>query len=221
MLTDAGAAKLRQARATHLAGVRRLFLAGFGGDDLLQLAAYWDSWCRAPPARTRSGGAQRRAARRSSVPDVVVVGAGVSGLCCARELHAAGLEVLVLERGDRPGGRVRTDDVDGFLLDRGFQVLLTAYPEAQRTLDYERLGLRAFESGALVRKDGRFARLADPTRHPFQALESLRSAPGSVPDKLRVARLRRRLSGGSINEILTAPQVTTAQALGREGFSPA
>ena len=154
------------------------------------------------------------------MPDVVVVGAGVSGLCCARELHAAGLDVLVLERGDRAGGRVRTDEVDGFLLDRGFQVLLTAYPEARRTLDYERLSLRAFESGALVRKDGRFARLADPSRHPLQALESLRGAPGSVPDKLRLARLRRRLSGGSINEILTAPQVTTAEALAREGFSP-
>ncbi|MGE5229068.1 MAG: FAD-dependent oxidoreductase, partial [Deltaproteobacteria bacterium] len=77
------------------------------------------------------------------MPDVVVVGAGLSGLCCARELHAAGLDVLVLERSDVPGGRVRTDVVDGFQLDRGFQVLLTAYPEARRVLDYEQLGLRA------------------------------------------------------------------------------
>jgi phytoene dehydrogenase-like protein len=153
------------------------------------------------------------------MPDVVVVGAGVSGLCCARELHAAGLDVLVLERGDAPGGRVRTDAADGFLLDRGFQVLLTAYPEARRVLDFERLGLRPFESGALIRKDGRFSRIADPFRHPLRAFESLRDAPGSVPDKLRVARLRRRLSRGSINEILTAPQVTTAEALRREGFS--
>jgi phytoene dehydrogenase-like protein len=153
------------------------------------------------------------------MPDVIVVGAGVSGLCCARELHAAGLDVLALERGDAPGGRVRTDEVDGFLLDRGFQVLLTAYPEARRVLDFERLGLRPFESGALIRKDGRFSRIADPFRHPLQAFESLRDAPGSVPDKLRVARLRRRLSRGSINEILTAPQVTTAEALRLEGFS--
>jgi phytoene dehydrogenase-like protein len=153
------------------------------------------------------------------MPDVIVVGAGVSGLCCARELQAAGLEVLVLERGDAPGGRVRTDAVDGFLLDRGFQVLLTAYPEARRVLDLERLGLRAFESGALIRRDGRFSRIADPLRHPARALESLRDAPGSAADKLRVARLRRRLSRGSLNEILTAPQVTTAEALRREGFS--
>ena len=153
------------------------------------------------------------------MPDVVVVGAGVAGLCCARELHATGLDVLVLERGDAPGGRVRTDEVDGFLLDRGFQVLLTAYPEARRVLDFERLGLRPFESGALIRRDGGFARIADPFRHPVQALRSLRGAPGSVPDKLRVARLRRRLSRGSINEILTASQVTTAEALRLEGFS--
>ena len=153
------------------------------------------------------------------MPDVIVVGAGLAGLCCARELHAAGLEVLVLERGDTPGGRVRTDEVDGFLLDRGFQVLLTAYPEARRVLDYERLGLRPFESGALIRRAGGFSRIADPFRHPFRAFESLRDAPGSIPDKLRVARLRRRLSRFSLNELLTAPQVTTAEALRREGFS--
>jgi phytoene dehydrogenase-like protein len=154
------------------------------------------------------------------MPDAVVVGAGLAGLCCARELRAAGLDVLVLERSDAPGGRVRTDAVDGFLLDRGFQVLLTAYPEARRVLDYERLGLRAFESGALIRWDGGFSRLADPVRHPIKATGSLWRAPGSLPDKLRVARLRRRLSRFSLNELLTAPQVTTAEALHREGFSP-
>ncbi len=153
------------------------------------------------------------------MPDVIVVGAGIAGLCCARELHAAGLDVLVLERGDEPGGRVRTDVVDGFLLDRGFQVLLTAYPEARRVLDNERLRLRPFESGALIRRGDRFARIADPFRHPRRALESLRDAPGSIPDKIRIARLRSRLSHFSLNEILTAPQVTTAEALRREGFS--
>jgi phytoene dehydrogenase-like protein len=154
------------------------------------------------------------------MPDAVVVGAGLAGLCCARELLAAGLDVLVLERSDEPGGRVRTDVVEGFLLDRGFQVLLTAYPEARRVLDYERLGLRSFESGALVRRDGGFSRLADPSRHPLKAIRSVKDAPGSLPDKLRVARLRRRLSRCSLNEVLTAPQVSTAEALRLEGFSP-
>jgi phytoene dehydrogenase-like protein len=151
--------------------------------------------------------------------DVIIVGAGLAGLCCAVELHAAGLEVLVLERADSPGGRMRTDDADGFLLDRGFQVLLTAYPEARRVLDYERLGLRPFASGALIRRRGESLRVADPMRHPIEALRGLRGGPGSLADKLRVARLRHRLSQYSLNEVLTAPQVTTAEALRREGFS--
>ena len=76
--------------------------------------------------------------------DVIVVGAGLAGLCCARELVGQGVDVLVLERSDAPGGRVRTDEVGGFLLDRGFQALLTAYPEGRRALDYGRLRLRPF-----------------------------------------------------------------------------
>jgi phytoene dehydrogenase-like protein len=153
--------------------------------------------------------------------DVIVVGAGLAGLCCARELTAHGQDVLVLERGDDVGGRVRTDEHDGFLLDRGFQVLLTAYPEARRVLDYDALGLRPFLSGALVRRDGRFLPLADPLRRPTELLNTLRDGPGSLLDKLRVARLRLRLGRMSLNEILHAPQTTTAEALRREGFSPA
>jgi len=153
------------------------------------------------------------------VSDVVVVGAGLAGLCCARQLADHSVDVQVLERSDAPGGRLRTDVVDGFLLDRGFQVLLTAYPEARRTLDYERLGLRPFYAGALVRRHGGFARLADPLRHPLDAARSLRASPGTILDKLRVARLRQRLSHASLNEILEAPQVATAQALRLEGFS--
>lgn len=153
--------------------------------------------------------------------DVLVVGAGLAGLCCAAELHRRGLGVLVLDRSDAPGGRVRTDAREGFLLDRGFQVLLTAYPEAHRVLDYDRLGLRPFSAGALVRHDGRFAHFADPARHPLLAFRSLRDGPGTLADKARVARLRRRLTQHSLSEILSASQVTTAEALNEEGFSSA
>jgi phytoene dehydrogenase-like protein len=152
--------------------------------------------------------------------DVIIVGAGLAGLCCARELAGHGQDVLVVERSGAVGGRLRTDEVDGFLLDRGFQVLLTAYPEARRALDFELLGLRPFSSGALVRHHGGFARVADPLRHPLEAARSLRAGPGTMLDKLRIARLRRRLSRSSLNEVLEAPQVTTAEALRLEGFSP-
>jgi phytoene dehydrogenase-like protein len=75
-------------------------------------------------------------------PRIVIVGAGLAGLACARVLAAAGRPFRILEASNAVGGRVRTDVVDGFLLDRGFQVFLPAYPEARRVLDYEALDLR-------------------------------------------------------------------------------
>ncbi len=83
--------------------------------------------------------------------EVVVVGAGLAGLACAQDLARAGVECVVLEASDGVGGRVRTDAVDGYLLDRGFQILLTAYPEVRRRLDLAALDLRTFEPGAVVR----------------------------------------------------------------------
>ena len=102
-----------------------------------------------------------------SNPEVLIVGAGLAGLCCARRLHEQGIACQILEKSDGVGGRVRTDTVEGFQLDRGFQVLLTAYPEAQRVLDYPALHLQPFYPGALVRFGGRFHRVADPWRRPL------------------------------------------------------
>jgi phytoene dehydrogenase-like protein len=153
------------------------------------------------------------------VSAVIVVGAGLAGLSCAVELARGDTDVLVLERADGVGGRVRTDVVDGFLLDRGFQVFPTAYPEARHAFDYAALGLRPFYSGALIWREGRVSRFADPLRHPVDAARSLGRGPGTSLDKLRVARLRSRLRDRSLNELLDAPQVTTMDALRREGFS--
>ena len=86
--------------------------------------------------------------------DAIIVGGGIAGLSCATELHARGKSFVILEASDRVGGRVATDEVDGFKLDRGFQVFLTAYPEAKRVLDYAALQLREFEPGAMVWVDG-------------------------------------------------------------------
>ena len=94
--------------------------------------------------------------------DVVIVGAGLAGLACAQDLARAGLDCRVLEASDGVGGRVRTDKVDGFLLDRGFQVVLTAYPQVQSRLDVDALELRRFEPGAVVRVRGAFHRVGDP-----------------------------------------------------------
>ncbi len=155
----------------------------------------------------------------SSSPDVLVVGAGLAGLSCARQLHEKGVGVQMLEASDGVGGRVRTDSVDGFLLDRGFQVLFTAYPEAQRLLNYPLLDLRSFAHGALSWFAGRINKLVDPWRTPGTWKKTLQSDFGSLTDKVRIARLRRRLRNSSTDEIFRRADRPTKDALQSEGFS--
>jgi phytoene dehydrogenase-like protein len=151
--------------------------------------------------------------------DVVVAGAGLAGLACARELRSRGVDVEVLEAGDGVGGRVRTDRVDGFLLDRGFQVLLEAYPEARRVLDYAALDLRRFQPGALVRVGGRFARVDDPFRRVSGLLPTLAAPVGSLLDKARVGVLRQVLLSGPEERVWQRPERTTLEELRAFGFS--
>ncbi|HZD31907.1 MAG TPA: NAD(P)/FAD-dependent oxidoreductase [Candidatus Angelobacter sp.] len=152
-------------------------------------------------------------------PDVLVVGAGVSGLVAAVELKRRGFSVQVLEASDDVGGRVRTDVVNGFLLDRGFQVLLTAYPEARRCLDFPALHLRAFEPGAIVRQGGRFHTVSDPIRRPRKVLKSAFAPIGTVSDKLLIAELRGELLAMGIDQILSEPEMPALEALRDYGFS--
>ena len=98
--------------------------------------------------------------------DVVVVGAGLAGLRAAQVLCRRGLDVVVLEAADRPGGRVATDVVDGFRCDRGFQVLNTSYPALRAAADLDALDLRAFAPAAAVRDDGGLHTYGDPRRLP-------------------------------------------------------
>jgi len=149
----------------------------------------------------------------------IVIGAGLAGLTCARALDERGVDCVVIEAADDVGGRVRTDVVDGLPMDRGFQVLLTAYPEARRWLDYPSLEPRAFYAGALTRCAGEFKRVADPTRRPLDGLASLVHPVGTFLDKLRMARLRARLSLRSVERNFLRPEVSTATKLTNLGFS--
>ena len=151
--------------------------------------------------------------------DVVVVGAGLAGLACALRLHEAGAAVRVVEASDGVGGRVRTDLVDGFRLDRGFQVLLTAYPEARRVLDYGALDLRPFLPGALVRRAGRFHELSDPWRQPGRTWRSLTARVGTLGERLRIARFRARVRRGTLDALFRRPETSAAERLHAEGFS--
>jgi len=135
--------------------------------------------------------------------DCIVVGAGLAGLACARTLVRAGRRVIVLDAADRVGGRVATDTVDGFRLDRGFQVYNDAYPEGRRQLDLSALRLGRFETGALVALAGRLRRVADPWRRPLAAVGAVLDGTIGIGDGLRTARLRsdvlRALAGGRLD----------------------
>ena len=153
--------------------------------------------------------------------DVVVVGAGLAGLTAARRLHRAGLDVLVLEGGDDVGGRVRTDEVDGWRLDRGFQVLNTAYPAVGRELDLTLLSLRELTRGALVHVDGERRRLADPRRDLRGALGTAVAPIGTLRDKARLAALAARVAAGDGRRLAEADDRPAVEALRARGFSDA
>lgn len=157
----------------------------------------------------------------NTVPEsrVVVVGAGLAGLSCALRLQEKGVPFVILEASDAPGGRVRTDTEGGFQFDRGFQVLLTAYPETRRVVDFAELQLERFYSGALVRVGNRFARLADPIRQPLDALSTALEPAIDLFDKARVLRLANRVVTPSLQNVLAYPETSALERLKELGFS--
>ncbi|NML67174.1 FAD-dependent oxidoreductase [Hymenobacter sp. RP-2-7] len=158
----------------------------------------------------------------SEQPPIIIIGAGMAGLACANWLHRAGRPVLVLEAADGVGGRVRTDlTSEGFRLDRGFQILLTDYPEARRVFDYGALQLKTYRSGAVVRlPNGRETTLENPLRAPLAAPAALASPIGTLPDKLLLARLALEQLAQSPEALLALPHPeTTLQFLRRYGWS--
>ncbi len=152
---------------------------------------------RSPNPRTSNPPPDRPTGLVSEHVDVCIVGAGLAGLACARALSFRGVQCVVLEASDGVGGRVRTDHLDGFLLDRGFQVALTACPELHHQLDVAKLALRPFEPGALVRVGGRFHRIADPLRRPRHLLSTLFAPIGTPLDRWRLVRLLADVRRGS------------------------
>ncbi|MFW2380358.1 MAG: NAD(P)/FAD-dependent oxidoreductase [Acidimicrobiales bacterium] len=152
--------------------------------------------------------------------DIVVVGAGLAGLTAANELNANGHEVVVFESSDGPGGRVRTDSVDDHLCDRGFQILLTAYPAARELLDFNALDLHRFDPGAkVILEGGETAIVGDPFRKRDQLLPTVRANVGSVLDKARILRYRHLVTSGTLDELWDNEDVTARTRFRELGFS--
>ena len=150
---------------------------------------------------------------------VIIVGAGLSGLCCARRLAQNELPFLVVEADEQIGGRIKTDQLDGFLLNHGFQVLQTAYPEARQVLDFARLDLKPFAPGAMIRIGGTIYRVADPLRRPRDLIATLTAPIGSLTDRLKILKLVHKVRRQTVPELFNAPELSTIEFLRTEGFS--
>ncbi len=151
--------------------------------------------------------------------DVLIVGAGLAGLTAAKILKNAGKQIKILEASDGVGGRVRTDKVNGFLLDRGFQVLLTAYPETKHFLDYKALDFRKFNSGAIVLNEKGITEIGDPLKNPATLFKTLVSPVGTMADKLKMLALKLKLGATDITTLFEKPEITTIAYLKAAGFS--
>jgi phytoene dehydrogenase-like protein len=151
--------------------------------------------------------------------EVIIVGAGLAGLSCARRLVKDDIPFIILEADDRIGGRLKTDTYKGFILNHGFQVLQTAYPEAYRVLDFDRLALRPFAPGAIIRINENFHRIADPWRQPRDLWSTLTAPIGTMADRLRVIWLVVNLRRGNYARIFQNHDLPTIEFLRSEGFS--
>ena len=144
---------------------------------------------------------------------IAIVGAGLSGLRCATLLQASGHDVEVFDRAAIIGGRMRTDEVNGFLLDHGFHVMQTAYPTSQRAFDFKAMGALAFEPGAVLvqnkKNRSKFWTMADPFRRPFQGVMSGLNRFASPFDLFRVARMRFAVRRGKQADVFHGNNATT------------
>jgi protoporphyrinogen oxidase len=152
-------------------------------------------------------------------PSIHIIGGGISGLIAARVLEEHGLSATIIEATDRLGGRVKTDVLDGYSLDHGFQVLLTAYPAAKKYLDFDALALQEFLPGSAIFKNGKQKIIGDPLRNLSLLLPTLVSGIGTVNDKLKILALNRRLKKKSIQNIFAEKEQTTISYLENIGFS--
>lgn len=153
------------------------------------------------------------------MPKIAIIGAGIAGLTAANYLNRAGIDFIIFEATDKPGGKLQTAIVDGFTLDKGFQVFLTAYPEAKAFLNLSKLKLNYFDPGAFLRLGSKFVEVNDPIRQPAKIFSGLTAPIGNILDKLKILQLSNALKRTSIEEIFYTPERSTYIDLKRLGFS--
>ncbi len=150
---------------------------------------------------------------------ILIIGAGIAGLTAGKILKNNSFKVTLIEADSQPGGRVQTDYLDGFQLDRGFQILLKDYPEAKRLLNYEALNLKKFKPGALILSEKGIQEIGDPLREPGTLFKTLFSPVGSLKDKLLLLKLNLKLKSQDLEAVFDGKETSTLQYLKSYGFS--
>ena len=148
-----------------------------------------------------------------------IIGAGISGLIAAKTLEENGYKPTIIEATDSVGGRVKTDIVNGYQLDHGFQVLLTAYPKAKDHLNYKNLNLQPFLPGACIYSNGNRQSIGDPMRNLSLLIPTLLASVGSLSDKFKILKLNLQLKKKPIQDIFKSKSTTTLDYLDAQGFS--
>ena len=148
-----------------------------------------------------------------------IIGGGVSGLIAARVLEKKGFNPIILEASERVGGRIKTDIIEGYQLDHGFQVLLTAYPAVKKYLDYDALDLQFFLPGASIFKAHTQSIIGDPLRDVSLLIYTLFSGIGSISDKFKILKLNHKIKKKSLTDIFSEKEQTTLRYLKEFGFS--
>jgi len=150
---------------------------------------------------------------------VGIIGAGLTGLIAAKALSSKGVDVSVFEKLSQPGGRMRTENIDGWKLDVGFQVLLTAYPHLKKHVEFSRLNTFTVEAAATIFRDGKTTAVGDPFRTKNILFKTMFSDIGSIKDKWLIFQLKRYVDKRSIDYIFDERNRTTIQFLQEFGFS--
>jgi len=151
---------------------------------------------------------------------VYIIGAGISGLVAAYELETVGYRPIILEASGSIGGRVKTDLKDGYLLDRGFQIFLTGYPEAKRYLNYDTLNLKYFDGDMVILRTDGTLHVTDPLKNPAGIISMAFSKVGNLKDKLKLLQIVANVMRKSDEEIFSQPDISTEEYFLAKGFSP-
>lgn len=148
-----------------------------------------------------------------------IIGAGLSGLIAATVLENHGYAPHIFESSGEVGGRIKTDIVEGYQLDHGFQVLLDAYPKAKQYLDYEALDLQQIKPGAVIFSEGKKSTIGDPLRDTSLLLPTIFSGIGNISDKIRILKINQELQKKDLKEIFSSKETSTIEYLRKKKFS--